>query len=443
MGEPAIPARFVVVPETPNEPTAAQVAAQKKAAITMKTDGTFYETKQVYSPSATWSAVANIPFTKDDVNGDCFELAVEGEAEKDITTNHVWFFKNMPYSKEPAVRFDWGAADMVNFMVLNVHQMRFANSAMDINEAVILSAFRYYAAREGLISPALDSKTFCVKYNDSKVVKDDGKIIANLQDEINQPIMTALTSMKNNGNLELIRLQFPNYVCMVACMFRMRGHHYMASMAERYREIWEKVYADNKAPILPWEKIATIGLHAIFPMVLDNYWMAAIAKNVVRGALRVRFHTAPAGGAQIQTLRRGWSDITSVFAALEQINAAKDDIEYYKSLLPKITRWNTSINCGYYGVPKLEIDEGRLGTLASMVIGVYDAADMKTSLQTAPSLMRLARQAPILGVFIGAASNQVGKELALIALKASSHRSLRQENEPVRREAEDVTDQVP
>ena len=52
-----------------------------------------------------------------------------------------------------------------------------------------------------------------------------------------------------------------------------------------------------------WEHLATTALHAIPPTVLDHVWCWAATKGMINNAIATRVHSAPAGAAQVYSIK--------------------------------------------------------------------------------------------------------------------------------------------
>lgn len=77
----------------------------------------------------------------------------------------------------------------------------------------------------------------------------------------------------NRSKVSGLVSQFTNIVCMIAYLFRAKGHHYLATYEGDYNRLWDKVKGEVGNPNATWAQLATIASHAIPPIVLDKFWM--------------------------------------------------------------------------------------------------------------------------------------------------------------------------
>ena len=77
---------------------------------------------------------------------------------------------------------------------------------------------------------------------------------------------------QHQEGIKRITQYFSNAVCTVAYVLRQLGHHYVGGdvYSGAYQRIWSKVAGGENTNIFTasWEHIATIGLHAIMPILL-------------------------------------------------------------------------------------------------------------------------------------------------------------------------------
>jgi hypothetical protein len=61
------------------------------------------------------------------------------------------------------------------------------------------------------------------------------------------------------------------------------------------------------------------------------------------------------------------------------------------------SRWGGSVNCRFYGAQRIRVDEGALGPLASVVMGLFHQLAPDSQLGNCPVLQRLAQLEPVTG----------------------------------------------
>jgi len=166
---------------------------------------------------------------------------------------------------------------------------------------------RFLAVREGLASPRFIPATHHVHY--TCAVQYNQQDLDRLYDghdvEMMNQIRVALTAEIRS----LCRNGFVDAVCIVAYIFRVRGHHYLDSMRTRYSDIWQKcMHEPNDFP-LDWQYFAVEAIHGIFPDVLDDFWNENRTESKCAGAIAKRWNSAPAGYSGIYALQRGVKDL--------------------------------------------------------------------------------------------------------------------------------------
>jgi hypothetical protein len=342
----------------------------------------------------------------DDLNGECFIVGAEGEVEEMVDKNVVIFPPGCP-SVGPT---DIGAAltftadQMGDFLVANTaHSIQAGRSAAD---AAKIAYVRFLAARNGLISPDLAPAAHNVRYNHAQRVAEP--VMVELRADVigNAAHEAAIRAAITGDFKRLARRSFTDIVCCVAYIFRVRGHHYRDDILDRYVSLWSRCLKRDAELPASWELLATDALHAIMPDVLDNFWAEAAAGAHCAGALIKRLDSAPAGVAGVMALKRGLSDVMMLFPGVA--DKVPDSYRYFTDVAGKVeaSRWGGSINCRFYGVSRIRVDEGRIGALASVVMGIYDQLATDSKLRESPALKRLAEAAPATGGAIGQAARR-------------------------------------
>jgi len=348
----------------------------------------------------------------DDINGDCFILGTEGEPEEDVALNHVIFTNGMPAATDAnacqPVAFT--AAEATHFIKGNCYRL-FTNGVA-FQDALYLAYLRFLAPRNGLISPEFTTNVWNVRYNDAKrlTVAQTGALVAGLTlgdggafaDQA--AFLAAWGGAANVTNKARARKMFTDIVCCIAYMFRVRGHHYRQDLDQRYKTLWARCLHVDADIQSSWQNIATTGLHAIMPQILDRFWQNAVQNSSCAGTLIKRFDSAPAGAAGIMALKKGLDDINMIFPNI--VKRVPDSKLAFDTIYANVSgsRWGASINARYYGVNRIQFNEGDVGALASVVLGVYDQLAPTADLRDSMALQRLAKIAPATGGAIGQAA---------------------------------------
>jgi hypothetical protein len=356
----------------------------------------------------------DIQFNDDDLNGECLIGNPEGEKLEMTPATRVVFPHNTPAAANnaPATNVAFSNAQAQAFVLAQMNALRAYDGQISINVAAAVSYIRFLAARKGLISPDFQTATYNVNYNDAVRLPANANVDGALGDWDEARLRAAFS-----GDFKRrIRNQFSDLVCMVAYMFRVRGHHFLPDMDAKYDVLWQRCLRRVEEKPANWEFIARHALHAVMPQVLDTFWHNCVNQSVCSGALIKRYDSAPAGSSGILALQKGVDDIRLVLPGAfdlvaDQVQALSEISESIKG-----SRWGASVNHNYYGVPRIRIDEAAVGVLASVTLGVYAQLAPNAQVRNAPSLKRLAELAPVTGGAIGRmamATVQSGKQLLL------------------------------
>jgi hypothetical protein len=358
------------------------------------------------SSTGTAPDPAVLTLSDDDLNGECFILGAEGEVEELIEKNEVIFAPGTPTAAEGTVgtKVAFSNEQANEFILINVaHSVAAGRNARD---AAIVAYIRFLAARNGLISPDFSTAGHNVRYNHAVRVsaQDAERLVGEITS--NREGRDALIATLTEGAKKNCRKFFSDIVCCVAYIFRVRGHHYRDDILDRYSSLWARcLHKDAELPV-SWELLATDALHAIMPDVLDGYWRGCVENARCAGALIKRFDSAPAGVAGVLALQRGVADVQMTFPAI--FDTVPDAASAFREVVDQVStsRWGGSINCRFYGVRRIRVDEGKIGALASVVMGIYEQLAPDSKLRDSPALRRLAEAAPATGGAIGMAARR-------------------------------------
>lgn len=356
----------------------------------------------------------------EDLNGECFIAGAEGEPEVIIQNNIVHFPSDMPVATEQSIRqsIQYTTDQMNAFLMMNTS--RSLRAGRPGAQAAKIAYIRFLAVRNGLISPSFSTQIHNVRYNHAEranysvtqTIEATSEALADARRAINE---TLTIDVRKN-----IRRCFTNMTCCVAYIFRVRGHHYMSDFLDRYQTLWVRcLYKPEDLPV-EWDCIATDALHAIMPDVLDSFWFDCVEGARCAGTLIKRYDSAPAGAAGVVALERGLSDVMMLFPAIiEKVPEAHAEFTTVLASV-KTSRWGGSINARFYGAHRVRVDEAKIGSLASVVMGVYEHLAPQSKLRDSNALKRLAEIAPATGGAIGIAARRAAQDerLNLIAYTA-------------------------
>jgi hypothetical protein len=172
-------------------------------------------------------------------------------------------------------------------------------------------------------------------------------------------------------------------------------------MEAKYVGLWKKCLKSEDNPGLTWKVIAHDALHAIFPVVLDNYWQKVVTDGMVAGALAKRFDSAPAGVAAIRAVYTGSQDLCMAIPGMrDRFKSHFDKLDEMIDNM-RVNRWAGSINRRYYGAGRLDFDEHEFGAIASVVYHALNTFAADSPLLKSNALKRVKDNAPITGGIMG------------------------------------------
>jgi len=341
-------------------------------------------------------------FHDEDLNGDVYILGGDGEVEQKIDLHNYVFPETGWPDYKGDIRPAWERKHYITFIRLNTTYL--SDAGRSIQVAADVSYIRWLAVREGLVQKGQDAKTFFCKYSEvldvAPATVSDDKWDA----EENKALKDGVAARLTEGRKAFLRRHFADIVCCIAFVFRVRGHHYLDNTQGLYDKLWTRSLHKTEELQVTWEILATDALHAIFPVKLDNYWIACARAKMIAGALAKRIDAAPAGRAAIAAVDKGLSDVMMLFPdVVERVPEAYAELKRIKNVIGN-QRWIGSVNARLYGAPNLLFDEGKIGVLASVVHGVYNTLAEGSALLESKALQRVAHTAPVTGAVIGRAA---------------------------------------
>jgi len=343
-------------------------------------------------------------FDNEDLNGDCYVAGETGEAEAILAHRIIGFPDGCPCATQPFERVTFDTAKLEEFINLNFALSKSVDNPPSDADSAKIAYIRYLAVREGLASHKFDTKAYNVRYNesiDSAVHWTEspwGQTHPLDADTagLHQDVKKVLTK----DVMKKLRADFANMVCAVAYMFRVRGHHWLPDMDDKYKDLWKKCQRDADQPGLKWELIAHNATHAIMPAILDIYWEKQVQSSNIAGALVKRFDSAPAGVAGVKALDAGMTDIAinvpGIKVHFRELYEEKDRL--VKKL--KAERWAGSINRRFYGAGDLGFDEGRFASIAATILAALNQLAPTSPLRQSAALKRMAQAAPMTGALM-------------------------------------------
>jgi hypothetical protein len=272
-------------------------------------------------------------------------------------------------------------------------------------EALKIAYLRYSAVRLNLVSPSFEPRTFHCKYKEAEEIKDyESRYPIREQRKIVTDYMKSENFLKWVGE---VGINVVNVICLVAFMFRQRGHHYLDDMESAYVKKGEKVFRmlpdTSRFYTLTWKRVARDCFHAIYPCVLDKFWVQCAKMSYCDGSLRKRINCAAAGQATTINLFKLWDDLkliaTPVMAQFQ--DAAEEIDEQYKKL--KNERWKGSVNATYYNASPDAIEPAVGGKIYAIAKAVADELRIDVEILKSNALQRIGKQGELSGKVGGVA----------------------------------------
>lgn len=405
------------------------------------------------APAAIWGILG---VDAGDHNGDLYIGSSEGEVLDRSLKNRVIFRAGDPRAANPFDSPAFTHNQLVDFLAINTALIYSVNDNITPSAAAQLAYLRFCLARDGLISPAFATAANHVRYNDAVDLPVGTTVQQYLRTELGDaaynlrqvalpvavpdPIVpgggavgapvaldeaiavNAILGCLSGPVRKVIRDHTTDIVCMVAFMFRQRGHHFLDDFQERYENIWQRCRYDPAVinNMGGWRMVSTVGVHAIFPIVLDTFYVNSVGANRCNGALKKRVDVAAAGTAIVKVVIQGYNDLSMVFPNVG--NRVPGAVQYLDQLKAAFAgadgRWLASVNKHYYGVANpLRVDESILAPIASAIAGAYDSLSTGGTLQTSPALKRVANQAPIVKAVLGRAAQRAANDERLTLME--------------------------
>jgi hypothetical protein len=286
---------------------------------------------------------------------------------------------------------------IVRFLVENTNHIISSGAITEGLAAVTVSYLRLLAIKNGLVSTEFKPAAYFVKYNETTRLKAD-------TDTAQAGFVAGLKIVTDNlakVNIPKLTSYFTDLVCLVAYVFRARGHHYLDSYEELYKRIFEKTRLDKTVVTCTFKDVATTAFHAIYPTILDEFWLQKVKKQEVNGALAKRIDVAPAGMAGLHVLWQGAQDLKIVFPRINAIN--EKAFEYLDQQIEEANkeRYYGSVNAVYYGCKKVALNEKLVGPIAAILKSIMEQVDEDAPILKSNALTRIANNAPISGKLIG------------------------------------------
>jgi len=395
------------------------------------------------------------------------ETIVNGYTERDLgavevlessALNYHVFATDTPRPTTPNERQPFTYEQMVDFIKLNAYWLRWHD--VPIRESIVLAAIKFFNVQAGLVSPNFAPEDYYVHYTEVLELSYYGESIPGVNpfrtktdqetdteykfarrtawsDEVDA-IGTVderytfgyeylrVPDLIDGGGAEIDAFMndpinntidfgwyagaYPNLVCIVAWIFRTRGHHYFETYLTTYRNVYRRCGYEPDDVEISFQQLATVATHAIYPVILEEFWTLRKDTLTCSGTLVKRWSSFPAGVAFVSATRNGIRDILTAFPVV--YDRHKDTIDQLYDLYQRVrlTRYEYSINHRYYGVRHEEVDESLFSSLASITIGVYREFVPNSPLLQSRSLIRLSDNSPVVGAVLGTVFRTISRD---------------------------------
>jgi len=338
------------------------------------------------------SNAETVKYALEALNGDSFTGSQEGENLVSSASNIYVLDEKLAtyYATESCGKTGLDSDQVYHTLLENLSAL--IRQGEKGSDAVLLATLRACAVKHGLVSPNFKPEAFYVKYSETRYGRESE---------------TALEAAKQlvdaHGEvIAMVTKWFTDIVCCVAYVFRARGHHFVekGKYLEYYTKLWAKLRHDESGIQLPWAKIATVGLHAVFPSILDDFWLEASSEQRCSGALVKRINVAPAGSAGPYVLKQGLNDLLIIAPGIKSALAGCiASLERHLELL-SAHRFEGSVNARYYGAKRCAMNESTVGALAATIYAAVNQLVEDSPLKSSAALKRIADQAPITGAVL-------------------------------------------
>jgi hypothetical protein len=343
--------------------------------------------------------------------------------------------KCFPYYGKFLVRPDVTLSDsqMDRFLQANYHHL--LNCGKSEVVAKTCSILRLCAVTAGAVGHdwKLSAPGRQLYYNEVEVLSASDEMLLSTIPDTKTPLATTTTSSSSTSStssassvsripraklvytsddLKRIKAYYPDLICSVAHAFRGRGHHWLSGMDSIYNASWKACQRSDIPLPITWEEIATTGLHAVFPDVLDVCWAAHCVKNECSGGIKVRFISVASGTASLSNMAKNARDLLSSGLALTQ--EVRQQIKYVLTREQQIVlnRWDGSINYPLYGAKPVDFDETLCGALAASALSIITKFKPDSKMLNAKSVQRIANSSPITSAVIGTMMSTIVERLS-------------------------------
>jgi hypothetical protein len=343
--------------------------------------------------------------TLEDLNGKHYLGTQEGELLQKQSKYRVLIPEDMETADNPLEEIDIAEDDAIKFIRINASDLLIQGVTATVNEAISIAVHRLLAIKHGLISDKFVPANFHVDYNDAERLT--APEVVNIMGDVKAVTTGDVSNYATKQVKDDIFSTFFDRVCLVAFVFRARGHHYTDDYQDLYERVWTKCRYHVNQLRISFRNMATYALHGIYPIILDNFWLQCKDKGHCNGALSKRIDTAPAGAAGPYVLDQGIRDLVMIAPGIK--DRLDEAFIYLNGILNRLRehRFNGSVNHRYYGADRITFDEKRMSAIAATIVAALDNLTEDSPLGKSPALRRIANNAPITGAVLGRAIGNI------------------------------------
>lgn len=255
-----------------------------------------------------------------------------------------------------------------------------------VREKNLILACRVGAYKLGLLRPGADPNQYYVHYNEARILKATPTLLA-----------IAAPGWVDWDLLIKLGKQATNLICLCAYIFRWRGHHFKDEYENDVKLKWHKNTNAEALQLTGKElgKALTYGLHAIFPIVLDDFWLDSAENGRCCRPFAIRINVPCAGTAAYFSIYAGVDEAKMLMGS--GMSQYKDKVDALDALVNDLldNRWKGGVNRNFYNAPENKVTETTFSTIAAAVQGINTVEDSVTDLGKSKSLERVSKSSPV------------------------------------------------
>ena len=177
----------------------------------------------------------------EDLNGTHYLGLNEGENLQPSHDKQVVFPHDFPRAVNPMEIVNVSVDQAVSFIRHNAYHLHTSEIPVTIQQCFLIAFLRLLAVKNGLISPAFAPNTFYVEYNEAISMSEQATNAAAAAFDAVGITEAAFGATLTAAVRKTLRETFTDRVCLLAFVFRSRGHHWTADYEALYEKVWRKM----------------------------------------------------------------------------------------------------------------------------------------------------------------------------------------------------------